>query len=66
MDDASKDLEILKVNFSYYTARFDKVSLDKFIGRVADIPDPQLDPAVKEAFDVATYMHFILLRRLPQ
>ncbi|KAI3930026.1 hypothetical protein MKW92_032481 [Papaver armeniacum] len=36
-----------------YTARFDKVSLDKIIERVADIPDPQLDPAVKEAFDVA-------------
>ncbi|KAI3880230.1 hypothetical protein MKX03_015209 [Papaver bracteatum] len=36
-----------------YTARFDKVSLDKIIERVADLPDPQLDPAVKEAFDVA-------------
>ncbi|XP_026457927.1 histidinol dehydrogenase, chloroplastic-like [Papaver somniferum] len=36
-----------------YTTRFDKVSLDKIIERVADLPDPQLDPAVKEAFDVA-------------
>ncbi|KAI3980304.1 hypothetical protein MKX01_001375 [Papaver californicum] len=36
-----------------YTARFDKVSLDKIIERVAGLPDPQLDPAVKEAFDVA-------------
>ncbi|KAI3902833.1 hypothetical protein MKW92_048225, partial [Papaver armeniacum] len=36
-----------------YTTRFDKVSLDKIIEQVADLPDPQLDPAVKEAFDVA-------------
>ncbi|KAF5184896.1 Histidinol dehydrogenase [Thalictrum thalictroides] len=36
-----------------YTARFDKVTLDKIVENVADLPDPELDPAVKEAFDVA-------------
>ncbi|XP_078442253.1 histidinol dehydrogenase isoform X2 [Wolffia australiana] len=36
-----------------YTARFDKVVVDKIVERVADLPDPELDPAVKEAFDVA-------------
>ncbi|CAA6662827.1 unnamed protein product [Spirodela intermedia] len=36
-----------------YTARFDKVVLNNIVERVADLPDPELDPAVKEAFDVA-------------
>ncbi|CAA7399238.1 unnamed protein product [Spirodela intermedia] len=36
-----------------YTARFDKVVLNKIVECVADLPDPELDPAVKEAFDVA-------------
>ncbi|XP_058082752.1 histidinol dehydrogenase, chloroplastic isoform X2 [Magnolia sinica] len=36
-----------------YTARFDKVILDKVVENVADLPDPKLDPAVREAFNVA-------------
>ncbi|XP_077253777.1 histidinol dehydrogenase, chloroplastic-like isoform X1 [Tasmannia lanceolata] len=36
-----------------YTARYDKVVLDKIVELVADLPDPKLDPAVREAFDVA-------------
>ncbi|KAG6514910.1 hypothetical protein ZIOFF_025285 [Zingiber officinale] len=36
-----------------YTARFDKVVLDKVVELVSDLPDPELDPAVREAFDVA-------------
>ncbi|KAK1289947.1 hypothetical protein QJS10_CPB18g01336 [Acorus calamus] len=36
-----------------YTARFDKVILDKIVEKVEDLPDPELDPAVREAFDVA-------------
>ncbi|KAK1266209.1 hypothetical protein QJS04_geneDACA000651 [Acorus gramineus] len=38
---------------SDYTARFDKVILDKIVEKVEDLPDPELDPAVREAFDVA-------------
>ncbi|XP_058082762.1 histidinol dehydrogenase, chloroplastic isoform X3 [Magnolia sinica] len=37
----------------HYTARFDKVILDKVVENVADLPDPKLDPAVREAFNVA-------------
>ncbi|KAJ8445186.1 hypothetical protein Cgig2_029558 [Carnegiea gigantea] len=36
-----------------YTAKFDKVKLDEVVEDVADLPDPELDPAIKEAFDVA-------------
>ncbi|KAJ4980747.1 hypothetical protein NE237_031584 [Protea cynaroides] len=36
-----------------YTARFDKVELDKIVECVSDLSDPELDPAVREAFDVA-------------
>ncbi|KAK9096231.1 hypothetical protein Sjap_021728 [Stephania japonica] len=36
-----------------YTVRFDKVVLDKLVERVADLPDPELDQDVREAFDVA-------------
>lgn len=36
-----------------YTAKFDKVKLDKVVEDVADLPDPELDAAIKEAFDVA-------------
>ncbi|GAU12501.1 hypothetical protein TSUD_377520 [Trifolium subterraneum] len=36
-----------------YTSRFDKVDLDKIVELVSDLPDPVLDPAIKEAFDVA-------------
>lgn len=42
-DDAVKD----------YTAKFDKVTLDNLVEIVADLPDPELEPAIKEAFDVA-------------
>ncbi|KAL8162428.1 hypothetical protein V2J09_013917 [Rumex salicifolius] len=42
-DDAVKD----------YTVKFDKVELDRVVEFVADLPDPELDPVVKEAFDVA-------------
>lgn len=36
-----------------YTVRFDKVKLDTIIETVEDLPDPELDPVVREAFDVA-------------
>ncbi|KAK6119149.1 hypothetical protein DH2020_047125 [Rehmannia glutinosa] len=36
-----------------YTVRFDKVQLDSIVENVNDLPDPVLDPAVQEAFDVA-------------
>uniref|UniRef100_A0A7C9E7Q1 Histidinol dehydrogenase, chloroplastic n=1 Tax=Opuntia streptacantha TaxID=393608 RepID=A0A7C9E7Q1_OPUST len=36
-----------------YTAKFDKVKLDKVVENVAELPDPELDPTIKEAFDVA-------------
>ncbi|KAG6424693.1 hypothetical protein SASPL_115113 [Salvia splendens] len=36
-----------------YTMRFDKVRLDNIVESVSDLPDPELDPAVQEAFDVA-------------
>ncbi|KAJ6841110.1 histidinol dehydrogenase, chloroplastic isoform X1 [Iris pallida] len=34
-------------------SKFDKVVLDNVVALVSDIQDPELDPAVKEAFDVA-------------
>lgn len=36
-----------------YTSRFDKVDLESVTLKVADLPDPVLDPEVKAAFDVA-------------
>lgn len=36
-----------------YTEKFDKVKLDKVVENVSELPDPELDAAVKEAFDVA-------------
>ncbi|PWA90443.1 Aldehyde/histidinol dehydrogenase [Artemisia annua] len=36
-----------------YTLRFDKVELEKIIENVSDLPDPELDEAVRESFDVA-------------
>ncbi|KAF6155485.1 hypothetical protein GIB67_010626 [Kingdonia uniflora] len=36
-----------------YTERFDKVRLDDIVEHVEEIPDPELEPAIKEAFDVA-------------
>ncbi|KAL5578122.1 hypothetical protein UlMin_019821 [Ulmus minor] len=36
-----------------YTAKFDKVELDKTVVNVSDLPDPELDANIKEAFDVA-------------
>ncbi|CAM6092389.1 unnamed protein product [Calypogeia fissa] len=36
-----------------YTSKFDKVRLEKIVESVADLPDPQLDPEVQAAFDVA-------------
>ncbi|XP_030498880.1 histidinol dehydrogenase, chloroplastic isoform X2 [Cannabis sativa] len=36
-----------------YTAKFDKVDLDKMVVSVSELPDPELDPVVREAFDVA-------------
>ncbi|GAB2271926.1 hypothetical protein Dimus_006754 [Dionaea muscipula] len=37
----------------HYTARFDKVELDRIVEEVANLPEPELDPCVKEAFDIA-------------
>ncbi|KAL3577384.1 hypothetical protein D5086_022667 [Populus alba] len=42
-DDAVKD----------YTAKFDKVKLDKIVENVSELPDPELEATVREAFDVA-------------
>ncbi|KDP34920.1 hypothetical protein JCGZ_09208 [Jatropha curcas] len=36
-----------------YTTRFDKVKLEKIVEDVSELPDPELDAAVREAFDVA-------------
>ncbi|KAA8537069.1 hypothetical protein F0562_029547 [Nyssa sinensis] len=36
-----------------YTARFDKVELDEIVENVNELPHPELDAAVREAFDVA-------------
>uniref|UniRef100_A0A5B7B5U4 Histidinol dehydrogenase, chloroplastic n=1 Tax=Davidia involucrata TaxID=16924 RepID=A0A5B7B5U4_DAVIN len=36
-----------------YTERFDKVVLDKIVENVNELPDPELDETVREAFDVA-------------
>eukprot|EP00897_Mesotaenium_endlicherianum_P009596 jgi/Mesen1/8665/ME000504S08106 len=36
-----------------YTANFDGAHLDSIVDKVADLPDPQLDPEVQAAFDVA-------------
>jgi histidinol dehydrogenase len=36
-----------------YTARFDKVELDKIVENVNELPDPVIDASVREAFDVA-------------
>ncbi|GFZ06059.1 histidinol dehydrogenase [Actinidia rufa] len=48
-DAAVKELVLLDI----YTARFDKVELDNVVENVADLPDPELDVSVREAFDVA-------------
>ncbi|XP_020253015.1 histidinol dehydrogenase, chloroplastic-like [Asparagus officinalis] len=51
-----------------YTSRFDKVTLNKVVELVCDLPDPELDPAVKEAFDVAynNIYAFHLSQRTPE
>ncbi|KAK9062975.1 hypothetical protein SSX86_016845 [Deinandra increscens subsp. villosa] len=36
-----------------YTLRFDKVELENIIENVNELPDPELDEAVRESFDVA-------------
>ncbi|KAK9743292.1 hypothetical protein RND81_03G229800 [Saponaria officinalis] len=36
-----------------FTSKFDKVQLDQVVEEVADLPDPELEPHIKEAFDVA-------------
>ncbi|KAL3629930.1 Histidinol dehydrogenase, chloroplastic [Castilleja foliolosa] len=36
-----------------YTMKFDKVELESIVENVNDLPDPVLDPAVQEAFNVA-------------
>ncbi|XP_076911744.1 histidinol dehydrogenase, chloroplastic-like [Bidens hawaiensis] len=36
-----------------YTSRFDKVELKNIIENVNELPDPELDEAVRESFDVA-------------
>ncbi|KAK9758179.1 hypothetical protein RND81_01G213000 [Saponaria officinalis] len=36
-----------------FTSKFDKVQLNQVVEDVADLPDPELDPHIKEAFDVA-------------
>jgi len=36
-----------------YTSKFDKVELEEIVVKLADLPEPELDPEVKAAFDVA-------------
>ncbi|XP_017985008.1 PREDICTED: histidinol dehydrogenase, chloroplastic isoform X1 [Theobroma cacao] len=36
-----------------YTEKFDKVNLHKIVENVSELPYPELDPTIKEAFDVA-------------
>ncbi|XP_021889782.1 histidinol dehydrogenase, chloroplastic [Carica papaya] len=36
-----------------FTERFDKVQLNQIVENVSDLPDPELDATIKEAFDVA-------------
>ncbi|KAH7849945.1 hypothetical protein Vadar_025391 [Vaccinium darrowii] len=36
-----------------YTTKFDKVELEKIVEHVSELPDPELDEVVREAFDVA-------------
>ncbi|KAB1995225.1 hypothetical protein ES319_D13G147300v1 [Gossypium barbadense] len=36
-----------------YTEKFDKVKLEKIVENVSELPYPELDPTIKEAFDVA-------------
>ncbi|KAG2545442.1 hypothetical protein PVAP13_9KG309471 [Panicum virgatum] len=51
-----------------YTEKFDKVTLDDVVVRVSDLPDAELDPAVKEAFDVAydNIYAFHVSQKLPE
>ncbi|TVU02281.1 hypothetical protein EJB05_52236 [Eragrostis curvula] len=51
-----------------YTEKFDKVALDDVVVRVSDLPDVELDPAVKEAFDVAydNIYAFHVAQKLPE
>lgn len=51
-----------------YTVKFDKVVLEKIVEVVSDLPDPEIDPAVKEAFDVAfDNIHaFHVAQRIPE
>ncbi|XP_066366387.1 histidinol dehydrogenase, chloroplastic-like isoform X2 [Miscanthus floridulus] len=52
----------------HYTEKFDKVTLDDVVVRVSDLPDAELDPAVKEAFDVAydNIYAFHVSQKLPE
>ncbi|KAJ4702950.1 Histidinol dehydrogenase, chloroplastic [Melia azedarach] len=47
---AKEEMHQLK---SCYTEKFDKVKLEKVVENVSELPVPELDAAVKEAFDVA-------------
>ncbi|KAG2534743.1 hypothetical protein PVAP13_9NG080700 [Panicum virgatum] len=51
-----------------YTEKFDKVTLDDVVVLVSDLPDAELDPAVKEAFDVAydNIYAFHVSQKLPE
>ncbi|KAF2317901.1 hypothetical protein GH714_041221 [Hevea brasiliensis] len=51
---ATAQLSTFLSSFSWsYTERFDKVKLEKLVENVSELPDPELDAAVREAFDVA-------------
>ncbi|RLN42552.1 histidinol dehydrogenase, chloroplastic isoform X1 [Panicum miliaceum] len=51
-----------------YTEKFDKVTLEDVVVRVSDLPDAELDPAVKEAFDIAydNIYAFHVSQKLPE
>ncbi|XP_020575081.1 histidinol dehydrogenase, chloroplastic [Phalaenopsis equestris] len=51
-----------------YTIKFDKVALDRIIEHVSDLPDPEIDPAVREAFDIAydNIYEFHAAQRVPE
>uniref|UniRef100_A0A0D6R3T0 Histidinol dehydrogenase, chloroplastic n=1 Tax=Araucaria cunninghamii TaxID=56994 RepID=A0A0D6R3T0_ARACU len=50
VEDVRKRGDIAVIEF---TTKFDGVILDKIVNLVADLPEPELEPAVQEAFDIA-------------
>ncbi|KAH0454718.1 hypothetical protein IEQ34_016642 [Dendrobium chrysotoxum] len=51
-----------------YTIKFDKVALERIVEHVSDLPDPEIDQEVREAFDVAfdNIYAFHAAQRIPE